>query len=188
MAEQPTTYGAAGFDRALGVLEFDKVCAMLADCAHTEGARRAALGLRPSDDARTVRRLQQETSDARMLIGLKGTPAFSGVLDMSDALDRADRGAVLSMRELLDIAAIWHTARTLRDYYTADREYETSIGVYFSRLEENRSAESRITRAILSEDMMADEASPALADIRRKDALRLGQDKGDAAAVYQRRV
>ena len=168
MAEQPTTYGAAGFDRALGVLEFDKVCAMLADCAHTEGARRAALGLRPSDDARTVRRLQQETSDARMLIGLKGTPAFSGVLDMSDALDRADRGAVLSMRELLDIAAIWHTARTLRDYYTADREYETSIGVYFSRLEENRSAESRITRAILSEDMMADEASPALADIRRK--------------------
>ena len=41
MAEQPTTYGAAGFDRALGVLEFDKVCAMLADCAHTEGARRA---------------------------------------------------------------------------------------------------------------------------------------------------
>lgn len=44
MAEQPTTYGAAGFDRALGVLEFDKVCAMLADCAHTEGARRAALG------------------------------------------------------------------------------------------------------------------------------------------------
>ena len=168
MAEQPTTYGAAGFDRALGVLEFDKVCAKLADCAHTEGARRAALGLRPSDDARTVRRLQQETSDARMLIGLKGTPAFSGVLDMSDALDRADRGAVLSMRELLDIAAIWHTARTLRDYYTADREYETSIGVYFSRLEENRSAESRITRAILSEDMMADEASPALADIRRK--------------------
>ena len=99
MAEQPTTYGAAGFDRALGVLEFDKVCAMLADCAHTEGARRAALGLRPSDDMRTVRRLQQETSDARMLIGLKGTPAFSGVLDMSDALDRADRGAVLSMRE-----------------------------------------------------------------------------------------
>ena len=168
MAEQPTTYGAAGFDRALGVLEFDKVCAMLADCAHTEGARRAALVLRPSDDMRTVRRLQQETSDARMLIGLKGTPAFSGVLDMSDALDRADRGAVLSMRELLDIAAIWHTARTLRDYYTADREYETSIGVYFSRLEENRSAESRITRAILSEDMMADEASPALADIRRK--------------------
>ena len=168
MAEQTTTYGAAGFDRALGVLEFDKVCAMLADCAHTEGARRAALGLRPSDDMRTVWRLQQETSDARMLIGLKGTPAFSGVLDMSDALDRADRGAVLSMRELLDIAAIWHTARTLRDYYTADREYETSIGVYFSRLEENRSAESRITRAILSEDMMADEASPALADIRRK--------------------
>ena len=102
--------------------------------------------------------------------------------------DRADRGAVLSMRELLDIAAIWHTARTLRDYYTADREYETSIGVYFSRLEENRSAESRITRAILSEDMMADEASPALADIRRKTRSASGRMKGDAAAVYQRRV
>lgn len=172
MAEQKNAgaacSGRPGFDRAIGTLEYDKVCAMLADCARTEGAWRAAMELRPSDDARTVRRLQRETSDAKMLIGLKGTPTFSGVSDMSDALERAGRGAVLTMRELLDIAKIWHTARTLRDYYTGDREYDTSIGVYFSRLEENRSAESRITRAIVSEDMMADEASPALADIRRK--------------------
>lgn len=157
------------FDRAMMPLEYDKICDRLADCAHTEGARGLALRLHPSDDPDFVRRAQRETSDAKKLIGLKGTPAFSDIKDISTALERADRGASLSMRELLDIAAVWHTARTLLNYYNTDRCSDTmTIDVYFERLTENRKAEMRITRSIVSEDMMADEASPALADIRRK--------------------
>lgn len=157
------------FDRAMTALEYDKICSQLADCAHTDGAKGLALRLRPSDDPAVVRRTQRETSDAKKLIGLKGSPAFSDIQDISSALERADRGASLSMRELLDIAAVWHTARTLLNYYNTDRSSEAmTIDVYFERLVENRRAESRISRSIVSEEMMADEASPALADIRRK--------------------
>ncbi len=52
-----------------------------------------------------------------------------------------------------------------------------TIDVYFERLTENRKAEMRITRSIVSEDMMADEASPALADIRRKKKNGFKQNK-----------
>ena len=159
------------FDRALTTLEFDKICEMLADCAATDGARSMAIRLRPSDDPVIVRRSLRETTDAKHFLALKGAPAFGDIKDISEALERADRGAVLSMRELLECAGVWHIAKTLKDYYREGQNDPTAIDVYFDRLSENRPAESRILRAIVSEEMMADEASPALSDIRRKMRL-----------------
>ena len=71
------------------------------------------------------------------------------------------------MRELLDIAGVWHAARMLKNYCLADKTFDTVLDDYFGRLFADRAAEDRLTRAILSEDQMADEASPALAEIRR---------------------
>lgn len=155
-------------EKTIRTLEFDKVCAMLADCAETEGACAMAQNLRPSADRVTVRRRLDRTTDARRLADAKGAPSFGKIRDISSACERAEKGAVLSMRDLLDIASVLRTARTLTDYSTGNHPFDTVLDEVFARLLPDRRLEERITHAILSEDMMADEASPTLADIRRK--------------------
>lgn len=156
------------FERAQITLEYNKILAELAGCAHTEGAAEMALQLTPTHDIDRVRQLQAQTGDAKKLASLKGTPSFGSVKDVNPALDRADRGAILTMRELLDIAGVLRTARLLIDYINSDKNYETVLDEHFKRLTVNRPLEERIGRTIIAEDMIADEASPALADIRRK--------------------
>ncbi len=165
----------ANFTKALTTLEYNKILDMLAEVSPTDGAREMALRLTPTDDLVRIKRLQSQTTDAKQLAGVKGQPSFSGVKDINPSLERATKGATLSMRELLDVAQILRTSRRLLDYINTDKRYETSIDVIFDRLEVNRPLEEKITRAIIAEDMIADEASPALSDIRRK--MRNAQNK-----------
>lgn len=149
-------------------LEFDKIRALLAECAATDGARALCLSLEPSDRAEVIIRRQRRTSDAKRLIGAKGLPTFDNIKDVSASCERAEKGAVLSMRELLDVAAVLRTSRMLLDYINGNKLFDTVLDELFDRLIPNRYLEDRIVRSIISDDMMADEASPALADIRRK--------------------
>ena len=154
--------------KTLRTLEFDKICAMLESCAHTEGAAEMARVLHPSDDPVVVARRLQRTTDARRLADAKGAPSFGRIKDISAVCERAEKGAVLSTRELLDAAAVLRAARILQDYHTGNHPFDTVLDEVFDRLLPDRRLEEKITRAIPAEDMVADEASPALADIRRK--------------------
>ncbi len=155
-------------EKTIKTLEFDKICAMLEACTHTEGAASLARALRPTDDPVVVRRRLQRTTDARRLADAKGAPSFGRIKDISAACERAEKGAVLSMRELLDVAGVLRTTRILVDYHTGNHPFDTVLDELFDRLLPDRKLEERITRAIPAEDMIADEASPLLADIRRK--------------------
>ena len=154
--------------KTLKTLEFDKILAQLASLAPTVGAKEQALSLRPDDDAVVVSRRLLRTRDARRLLDDKGMPSFGMVTDTSDALSRAAKGASLSPRELLDIGNVLRTARGLLDYSRTNRHFDTVIDEIFERLLPDKKLEEKIYRAIISEDTIADEASPALADIRRK--------------------
>lgn len=155
-------------EKTLTILEFDKIRAMLADCAMTEGAKSLARTLRPSDDEVEVKRRLERTTDARRLCDVKGMPPFGSVKDVSDSCERAVKGAMLNTRELLEVARLLRAARMLLDYSRSNQLFDTSLDVIFERLLPNRSLEERISRSILSEDMIADEASRELAEIRRK--------------------
>ena len=155
-------------EKTIRTLEFDKICAMLEEHAATEGAQIMARNLRPSDDTYTVLRRLRRTTDARRLADAKGAPSFGRIRDISAACERAEKGAVLSPRELLDCANVLRTARILQDYHTGNHPFVTVVVEVFDRLIPDRKLEERITRAIPAEDMIADEASPLLADIRRK--------------------
>ena len=157
--------------KTLSTLEYDKIIKMLVDCAATEGAKTRAATLSPTDDFDTVSVRQRRTDDAKRLINTKGYPAFSAQERVVPAAERAYKGAILSPVELLEIAALFRSARAVADYGSVDRTFETCLDEIFSRLMPNRELENKITRSILSEDMIADEASPALADIRRKIKL-----------------
>ena len=155
-------------EKTLTTLEFDKIREMLAGVCSTEGASALALTLRPDDRKEIVLRKLKRTTDARRLLDAKGLPPFGTVRDMSDACERALKGATLTTRELLDAALLMRSSRSLLDYIRTNKLFETSLDEIFERLFPNRPLEDKIFRSIISEDMIADEASSTLADIRRK--------------------
>ena len=154
--------------KTLSTLEYDKIIRMLVECASTDGAKARAASLSPTDDYDVILSRQRRTDDAKRLINTKGYPAFSAQERVVSAADRAYKGAILSPQELIEIGALLRSARAVLDYSSTDRSFETTLDELFSRLMPMRELEGRISRAILSEDMIADEASPTLADIRRK--------------------
>ena len=154
--------------KAINTLEFDKICAMLADCAPTEGARAMAYRLMPSSDITEVLRRQRKTTDAKRLYDVKGQPPFGSVIDVGEACERAVKGAMLNTRELLEVGRLLRATRGISEYSKINKPFDTSLDELFSSLLPNRFLEESITRSILSEDMIADEASRELAEIRRK--------------------
>ena len=156
------------FERAVSILEFDRIREMLSELALCESAADMAMRLTPDDDIRHIHRRLRETSDAKQLAGTKGAPSFWGVKDITGSLDRAEKSAVLTTRELLDVAAVCACVESLISYHGENETITGSVDVYFERLMPLHSLRKRISAAILGEDTIADEASPALATIRRK--------------------
>ena len=154
--------------KTLAMLEYDKVIAMLADRALTEGARDLALRLVPASAEKIVIKKQRITADARRLVDAKGYPSFGGVKNISEILGRAKRGALLQPIELLEVADLLRVSRGLSDYIKTDKHFDTVLDETFSLLNVNRHLEERISRTVVSEEVIADEASSELADIRRK--------------------
>ena len=154
--------------KTLSTLEYDKIINMLADSCSTEGAKARAYALVPSTDHETVIMRHNKTEDAKRLINAKGYPSFVADESVVSSADRAYKGAVLSPKELLSIAALLRSARMLLDYINTDKLFTTCLDEIFTRAIANRELENDITRSIISEDLIADEASPELAEIRRK--------------------
>lgn len=155
-------------EKTLKTLEFDKIRQLLADCALTDGSKALAMELVPSEHISVVLRNLRHTTDAVRLLNVKGMPSFGMIQDMTALCDRADKGAILTARELLDAANVMRTSRSLLDYIKTNKLFETSLDDIFERLIPNRPLEDRITRSIIAEDLIADEASAELANIRRK--------------------
>ena len=155
------------FEKSMNTLELPRVLDMLAGEAVTDEGKELCRAARPSDDPAEVHRLQSQTSAAFDMLVKRGTPSFSGVRPVAAALQRADRGGSLNTRELLDIAQVLRCARTVKEYGTGEAAAKTVLDGYFYNLTANRFLEDKITGSILSEDEIADSASPELADIRR---------------------
>ena len=115
-----------------------------------------------------------ETSAASDLCTRKGNPNFGDVHDVSAALERADLGGSLQPKELLRIAAVLRCARTVKSYIAED-EKKTVIAPLFQALSPKKYLEDRIYGAILSEEEIADNASPELSDIRRHMRIQAGK-------------
>ena len=164
------------FEKSIRTLELPAVLEKLAAKAVSQAAKDRCLKLTPSTDAEEALHLQEETQSARERLGLYGSPSFSGVKDVSRALNRADHGGVLNTRELLDVADLLTASRRVSEY-DRDRQGEKSVLDHlFSALHTNKFLEDKIHGAILDEETIADSASPELADIRRK--MRLAASKG----------
>ena len=155
------------FDKSIRTLELPRVLQKLSDQAVSAEAKERALRLRPETETEEVLRLLDQTDAARQMIGLHGSPSFSGVKPVAEALDRADRGGSLNTKELLTIAGLRTAARRAREYFNDEAAEKTAIDHLFLSRHGNRFLEEKINRCIVDEDTIADAASTELADIRR---------------------
>ncbi|MEG1316042.1 MAG: hypothetical protein RSC86_01555 [Oscillospiraceae bacterium] len=155
------------YEKSTKTLELPAVLELLAAEAVSAPAKEKALELRPSEIIYEVKRRLGETTAAKAMMVLKGSPSFGGVRDVRSSLTRAGIGGVLNTRELLDIAAVLQSARTVRAYAGGDSCGRNDIDFLFSSLMSNKYLEDKITSSITSEDEIADGASPELATIRR---------------------
>ena len=149
-------------------LELNKILERLATFAAAPDAKEMILALEPTGDLEDAEHLLQKTVDAHMLMARFGAPSFGGLRNVNNALSRADAGSVLTMRELLDVAGVLKTIRGICEWRNKCSGVKCSLDVFFDALTPNRYLEDKILSAIVSEDEMSDNASPALADIRKK--------------------
>ena len=162
------------YERSLVKLELDQVLQLLADCAGSIGGKEACLRLRPTSDLEDVELMLGQTTAASDLCTRKGDPVFGDVTDVSASLERADRGGSLQPKELLRIAGVLRCARNIKGYVSED-DKATVLDPLFAALTPNKYLEDKIFGAILSEEEIADNASPALADIRRHMRIQAGK-------------
>lgn len=162
------------YEKSLIKLELNQVLSLLADCAGSEGGKEGCRKLRPVSDLEEVELMLQQTTAASDLCTRKGNPAFSNVCDVSSSLERADRGGCLQPKELLAIGGVLRCARTIKGYVSED-DKATVLDPLFNALTANKYLEDRIFGAILSEEEIADTASPELADIRRHMRIQAGK-------------
>ncbi|MBE6717867.1 MAG: endonuclease MutS2 [Ruminococcaceae bacterium] len=156
------------FEKALKTLEYNKILEMLSSFAHTEGAKLMARSLTPTNDVWEIRRILRQTTDALEYLNIKGMPSFGNIVDISFAVDNAKKGASLSPETLLEIANVLRTARGLSEYSKGEIKEGNGLAELFEVLYTDKNLENRIYRALPSADTVADDASPALSEIRRK--------------------
>jgi DNA mismatch repair protein MutS2 len=154
-------------EKALRLLEFPKIREMLSTYAATNIGSALCLQLPVHSTLDQVKRLQAETQEALVILTFRGDSPMVPFQDMRDALHLAQKGATLSMRMLLDIADCCRAAAAAKRALVTDRENTPILRAVAVRLEPNTGLARDITDAIISEEEMADNASPELADIRR---------------------
>lgn len=149
-------------------LELDKVLEMLAEQASCADAKERALSLAPQTELIAAQTLLNQTEDAHMLLARFGGPSFGGLRNVNNSLSRANAGGVLNMRELLDIAENLRVIRSLTEWRDKSAGVETRLDFLFNALTPNKYLEEQINTSIISDEEMADSASPTLYGIRRK--------------------
>lgn len=160
-------------EKVLRTLEYTKIIDKLTEKASSEPGKRLCRELVPMTDLAEIRLAQVQTRDALSMLFAKGSTSFGGNKDVSMALRSLEIGSALSIPELLKIAGLLDNVNRIKTYGRSarDDEKETSLTDYFERLEPMTPLANEINRCILSEEEIADDASPGLKHVRRSIAL-----------------
>ena len=159
--------------KVLRVLEYNKIIERLTDKATSEQGRKLTAALEPMTDLEAIEKAQTETADALGYLFRKGSTSFGGNKDLGMCIRSLEIGSTLSIAELLRIAAFLENVNRIKSYGRKEREDTPadSLDEYFESLEPLTPLSNEIRRCILSEEEIADDASPALKKIRRSMAI-----------------
>ena len=176
--------------KALKTLEYTKIITQLESHAASPLGKSLCQELSPSSDLEEIRTRQAQTTDAVNRVRLKGSVSFSGLREIGGSLKRLEIGSSLSTPELLSISSVLTVASRAKAYGRRDTEdppvftprfpgqkppkqaevaeyVPDSLDPLFQSIEPLTPLNNEIKRCILSEDEIADEASPGLSRVRR---------------------
>ncbi len=156
-------------ERALRILEYNKIIDQLTTHASSEMGKDVCKHLVPSTDLAEIMLAQEQTKDALSRIYRFGSISFAGLKNITASLKRLEVQASLSSGELLDVARILEIVDNAKQY--SDREdiddgYDSLDGM-FNELISMTALLLDIRRCIIAVDEISDEASSALKQIRR---------------------
>ncbi len=159
-------------EKALRTLEYNKIIDKLTNLAATAYAKDLCKQLLPHYDLDLIKIQQTQTTDALSRILRKGSVSFNGIHDIRPSLMRLKIGSTLNAAELLHISSDLDATLRLKAYggYTGidtDILSEDSLTEFFAGLEPLTPLNNEIKRCIISEEEIADDASPALKSVRR---------------------
>lgn len=155
--------------KALKVLEYDKIIQLLAEQATSDAGKKRCLELVPMTDMQLITDAQAQTADALSRIYRKGNISFGGLKDPGFQMKRLEIGGCLNAAELLSICTLLEITRRAKAYSRENRDDlpADSLDVLFAGLEPLTPLLEEIRRCILAEDEISDDASPALHSVRR---------------------
>ena len=188
-------------ERALKVLEYNKIIDSLTDCAGSALGKEKCRALTPLTKLDDIREMQKETADALSRIYRKGSLSFSGIHDVRASIRRLEISSCLGAGELMHISSLLTAVRQIRRYGVLDpgdgvngsRSAEREAGQHeemnqeprpqgsdslaerFELLEPLEIVNAEIQRCIISEEEIADDASPGLKSVRRQ--MKVANDK-----------
>ncbi len=156
--------------KTLRVLEYGKIIDKLKGLTACQLGRELVEELAPQTDFNTVEKLLAETNDGVGCILRRGSPPLGGINDIRPGLKRLELGGILNPGELLKVGGVLRAARRLKAYVNDKLEGSRENAVYelIACLESNQRLEQKIDLCIISEEEIADNASPALNTIRRQ--------------------
>ncbi len=157
--------------KSKSVLEFDKIIERLSEFAETQNGKKEVRKLDVSSDLEGVRFKQKQTAEALSIIIEKGTPPMGGITDIKEYVKRGSVGGIISLRGLLNCADTLRAARLVKNYVLLNNKedahneiLEELCGAIYA----DKETEDKIYDVIISEEEIADDASPELKRIRRE--------------------
>lgn len=151
-------------------LELNKIIDVLESYCVTEIGKQLLHNVEPSSNKLIVKHLLSETTQAKNLIAQNSNPPIADVQDFSQISKLLKSNMALSCGNLLKVGHILKISRNLKSYFSSidDVSKYDSIENYFDNLYTNIDLENNIFKSILDESTVADEASSALSNLRRK--------------------
>lgn len=157
-------------NKTLRVLEFEKIIDKLMALTASELGKELVEELSPQTELNAIEKMLTETNDGVGCIVRRGSPPLGGINDIRPSLKRLDLGGTLNPGELLRLGGVLRAARRLKGYVNdkLDNGSENVVYELISCIESNQRLEQKIDMCIISEEEIADNASPALNTIRRQ--------------------
>lgn len=163
-------------EKVFKTLEYNKIIELLADKATCPSGKDMCHELLPYKTIEEVNDSQEQTSDALRRIFKNGSLSLAGTMDVRSSLMRLSVGATLGIGELLGISRLLKTAAAAKNYdRKSDDDYTDSLTGIFEQIEPLTNLNNDITRCIVSEDTISDDASPSLKSIRRETKILNGR-------------
>jgi DNA mismatch repair protein MutS2 len=181
-------------EKALRVLEYNKVMEMLENKASSSLGKALCQALKPSSTFDEVIAWQKETTEATGMLIQIGTPPIGPFFELSSALKLSTIGGCLTPKQLLEIGDSLRTSRTIKKYISSNGAGRDTYPVMFGladRIHNHVELEKHIELCIISESLVSDNASSELKKIRRSiesknTAIRNKLESMITSPVYQK--